>query len=118
MFPAESKSMPAFRTDIRELDDHYLLEAELPGFRKEDIDLEVKEGVLTISASHEETEEKKDERGNYLCRERRSGSYRRSFDLTGIEEEAIAAAYENGVLKLTLPKRGEPEPQIRKISIP
>ena len=117
MFPVESKSVPGFRTDIREMEDRYLLEADLPGFRKEDIDLELKEGVLTISAVHEEEKEQKDEQGSYLRRERRSGSYRRSFQLSGIVEDAISAAYEDGVLKLTLPKQGEPEPQVRKISI-
>ena len=117
MFPVESKAVPSFRTDIRELEDRYLLEADLPGFRKENIDLELKEGVLTISAVQEEEKEQKDEQGSYLRRERRSGSYRRSFQLSGIQEESVSAAYEDGVLKLTLPKQGEPEPQIRKISI-
>lgn len=117
MFPGESRAVPAFRTDIRELEDQYLLEADLPGFRKEDIDLEVKEGILTISAAHEVEKEDKDDQGGYLRRERRSGSYRRSFQLNGIEEDGICASYENGVLKLILPKQGEPEPRIRKISI-
>lgn len=116
-FPAESRQMPGFRTDIRDEGDHYLLEAELPGFRKEDIDLDLKDGVLTISAHHDETVEDKGENGRYVCRERRIGSFARSFDVSGIREDAIGAAYENGVLKLTLPKLGEPEPQSRKIAI-
>lgn len=116
-FPAEARQLPAFRTDIKDEGDHYLLEAELPGFRKEDIDLDLKDGVLTISAHHDETVENKDENGRYVCRERRTGSFARSFDVSGIQEDAIGAAYENGVLKLTLPKLGEPEPQSRKIAI-
>jgi len=116
-FPTEARQLPAFRTDIRDEGDHYLLEAELPGFRKEDIDLDLKDGVLTISASREETVENKDDDGRYVCRERRSGSFSRSFDVSGIREEAIGAAYENGVLKLTLPKRTETQPQSHKIAI-
>ena len=116
-FHAEPRRIPSFRTDIRDEGDHFLLEAELPGFRKEDIDLELKDGVLTISANRDETLENKGEDGKYLCRERRVGSFARSFDVTGIQEEEIGAAYDSGVLKLTLPKAGQPEPQSRKIAI-
>lgn len=116
-FPAQRGQLPAFRTDIKDEGDHYLLEAELPGFRKEDIDLDLQDGVLTISAKHDETVENKDEEGKYVCRERRVGSFTRTFDVSGIQEEGIGAAYENGVLKLTLPKAGEPEPKSRKIAI-
>lgn len=117
-FPAEARRLPAFRTDIKDEGDHFLLEAELPGFRKEDIDLDLKDGILTISANHEETVENQDDSGKYVCRERRSGSFRRSFDISGIQEDAIDASYENGVLKLTLPKVAEIQPQSRKIAIP
>ena len=118
MFPAQQQGrLPAFRTDIRDQGDHYLLEADLPGFQKGDIDLHLEDGVLTITAKHDETKENKDESGKYICRERRTGSYARSFDVSGIREEDISAAYDNGVLKLTLPKQGEPQPQSRKITI-
>ena len=116
MFPADRSEFPAFRTDIRDEGDHFLLEADLPGFRKEDIDLHLEDNVLTITAKHQETSEKKEE-GKYLCRERRCGSYQRSFDVSGIQEENITAAYDNGVLKLTLPKQGDPVPQSRRIAI-
>ena len=106
MFPAQpSGRLPAFRTDIQDQGDHYLLEADLPGFRKEDIDLHLEDNVLTITAKHQETAENKQD-GKYICRERRVGSY-----------EGISAAYENGVLTLILPKQGEVVPQSRKISI-
>ena len=88
----------------------------MPGFNKGDIDLHLQDGVLTITAKHQETSEKKEE-GKYLCRERRCGSYQRSFDVSGIQEENITAAYDNGVLKLPLPKQGEVIPQSRKIAI-
>ena len=113
VFGENGRRLPAFSTDIRDEGDHYLLEAELPGFRKEDIDLDVKDGFLTISASREESGETK--QGGYLCRERRSGSFSRSFNLDGIQEDGITASYNNGVLELTLPKRQEVLPQSRKI---
>ncbi len=115
VFGESGRRLPAFSTDIRDEGDHYMLEAELPGFRKEDIDLDVKDGYLTISASRQEANETK--RDNYLCRERRSGSFSRSFNLDGIQEEGITAFYHNGVLELTLPKRQEVLPQSRKIAI-
>ena len=117
MFPAQQQGrLPAFRTDIRDAGDHYLLEADLPGFQKGDIDLHLEDGVLTITAKHQETSQQKQE-GKYICRERRVGSYARSFDMSGIQEDAISAAYENGVLTLKLPKQGEVIPQSRKIAI-
>ena len=115
VFGENGRRLPAFSTDIRDEGDHYLLEAELPGFQKEDIDLDVKDGFLTISASREESGETK--QGGYLCRERRSGSFSRSFSLEGIQEDGITASYNNGVLELTLPKRQEVLPQSRKIAI-
>ena len=88
-FPVERGQMPAFRTDIKDEGDHFLLEADLPGFKKEDIDLHLQDGVLTITAKHDETTENKDEGGKYVCRERRVGSFTRSFDVSGIREEDI-----------------------------
>ena len=102
-----------FRTDILDAGDHYTLQAELPGMNKDDIELDVKDGLLTIQASHEERRE--DE--HYLCRERRYGSFSRSFNLDGIDEDAISARFENGVLELTLPKLVPPQPETRRIEI-
>ena len=116
MFPAQpSGRLPAFRTDIKDQGDHYLLEADLPGFRKEDIDLDVKDGVLTISAKHQADD--RTAADNYICRERRTGSFSRSFTLDGIQEDAIRASYQDGVLELILPKRQEVLPQCHKIQI-
>lgn len=115
-FP-ENRRLPAFRTDIRDEGDHYLLQAELPGFQKEDIDLNLKDNVLTISAKHEENTENKDKDGRYVCRERRYGTFQRSFDVSGIQEDGISASYDNGILQLTLPKEQQAEVQSRKIDI-
>jgi len=70
-FFSQSKvEVPAFRTDIRNAEDAYLLEAELPGFAKEDIALDIKDGILTIRAESQVAKEEKDEKGNYIRRER------------------------------------------------
>ena len=109
--------LPAFRTDIRDDGDRFVLDADLPGFNREDIHLELKGDVLTITAQHEENKENKDEKGSYICRERSTSSYSRSFSVTGIRAEDIAATYENGVLELTLPKQEPEVPQARRIEI-
>lgn len=117
LFRRSNTELPAFRTDIRDTGDAFVLEAELPGFKKEDIALDLKDGILTISAAHEEKSEDKDEKGTYIRRERKYGSFNRSFDVTGIDENGITAAYENGVLVLTLPKAKPVEPEARRIAI-
>ena len=116
-FDHSNTSLPAFRTDIRDAGDKFILEAELPGFEKEDIKLDLKDGILTISAEHNENNDQKDEKGNYIRRERRYGSFSRSFDLTGIDENGITAAYKNGVLELSLPKAVPAVPEAKRISI-
>lgn len=91
------------RTDITDDGDCYTLHADLPGFRKEDISIDLEDNRLTISAeTKSETEDKGD---NFVRRERRYGSFSRSFDVSDIRTADITAAYENGVLRLTLPKK-------------
>ena len=102
-----------FCVDIRDQGDSYRMEAELPGFRKEDISLTIKEDVLTVSA-HREAEQ---QTGQYVCRERRTGDVRRSFDVSAIQQEGIRSAFENGVLVLTLPNASTVKPERRSISI-
>ena len=115
-FRKSNAELPAFRTDIRDTGDSYLLEAELPGFQKEDITLDLKDGILTITATHAD-QSQETVQGSYIRRERRYGSFQRSFDVTGIDENGITAAYESGVLALTLPKAKPAEPEVRRISI-
>ncbi len=98
------RQLPAFKTDIRETEQAYILEAELPGFSKEDIHAEVRNGYLTIHAEHKSENDEKDENNNYIRRERSCGSFTRSFDLSGIKSDDISASYKDGVLLLTLPK--------------
>ncbi|MBQ8409393.1 MAG: Hsp20/alpha crystallin family protein [Clostridia bacterium] len=98
------RQLPAFKTDIRETEHAYILESDLPGFRKEDIRAEVRNGTLTIHAEHRSEHDEKNEKNNYIRRERSYGSFTRSFDLDGIKSDEITASYKDGVLSLTLPK--------------
>ncbi len=114
-FRDSNATLPAFRADIRDLDDKFVLEAELPGFNKEDISLDLKEGILTVKAEHKEDQTQK--QGEYIRRERRTGSFARSFDVSGIDESGISAAYKNGILEVTLPKQAPVVPESRQIDI-
>lgn len=116
-FDHSNATLPAFRTDIRDAGDRFILEAELPGFEKEDIHLDLKDGILTITAQHSQSSEEKDDKGGYIRRERRYGSFSRAFDVTGIDENGITAAYKNGVLELTLPKAVPVVPEAKRIAI-
>jgi HSP20 family protein len=89
--------------NVREEEDRYLLELSAPGFDKKDLTLSVEDELLTISGNvNEEKEERTD---NYVSREFRAGSFKRSFNLGKlIDSEKIAAKYENGILNVTLPK--------------
>ncbi|MDD7651421.1 MAG: Hsp20/alpha crystallin family protein [Candidatus Faecousia sp.] len=108
-------SFGAFRTDIRDEGNAYTLEAELPGFDKEDIDIQLSDNNLTISASHKEESSRKE--GKYVRRERSFGSYSRSFDVSDIDTAGIKAAYKNGLLSLNLPKKTETVPSTRTLAI-
>ena len=116
-FGNSNAAIPDFRTDIRDAGDRFVLEAELPGFNKEDIKLDVKDGILTISAQHTENKDEKEDKGSYIRRERRYGSFTRSFDITGVDDEHITASYNNGVLELNLPKAVPVVPEAKRIAI-
>ena len=106
-----------FRTDIKKVDGNYVLEAELPGFKKEDIKIDVEDDCLTISAERKVDEDKKDEKNNFVKRERYYGSYSRSFDVSGINIDGIEASYTDGVLTLTMPKKAAEVPASRRLEI-
>ncbi len=94
----------AFRTDVIDKGDSYLLQAELPGFNKEDIHIDLKDDMLTISASHsEEKDESNDEK--YIRKERCYSSYSRSFRVQDVDAGDIDAAYNNGILEVKFPKK-------------
>ena len=107
----------AFKTDVTDTGDAFKLEAGLPGFKKEDIKLDVENDCLTISAERKLDNEEKDKKGNFVKRERFYGSYRRSFDVSGINVDGIEAEYTDGVLTLNMPKKVETVPAARRLEI-
>ena len=114
-----SNSMPMnfCRTDIKDEGDKYVMEAELPGFDKEDITLDIKGGCLVISAEHKTENESKNENGKYIRPERTYGSYQRSFDISGVDADRISAAYNSGILTIDLPKKQAHEPEAKRLEI-
>ena len=104
-----------FRTDVMDTGDAFVLDAELPGFRKEDIKIDVENDCLTISAERKFDDE--DKQKNFIKRERYYGSYSRSFDVSGVNVDGIEAQYTDGVLKLTMPKKVETVPPTRRLEI-
>lgn len=105
------------KTDIKEHKDGYELEIDLPGFQKDDLQAELKDGYLTISASKQvNKDEKEKETGKYIRRERYSGSCQRSFYVgDAITQEDIKAEFKHGILRLFVPKKeAEPEVEERK----
>ena len=93
------------KTDIKDLESGYELAVDLPGFKKDDIKAELKDGYLTISASSDTSRDEKDSSGRYIRRERYSGSCSRSFYVgEAVAKEDIKARFEDGILRLTVPK--------------
>lgn len=95
----------SFRVDVKETDKEYIVEADLPGCDKNNINVSYDDGVLTIAASYEETAEEKDK--NYIRKERRRGNFSRSLSIPeDVKADEIKASFKDGVLKVTLPKSG------------
>lgn len=104
------------KTDIKELENGYSLDVDLPGFAKENIQAELKDGYLTITATRSSETEDKNEEGKFLRRERFQGTCKRSFYVGEyLHEEDIKAEFKDGVLKLSFPKEPEPEPEQPKM---
>ena len=106
-----SRSM---NTDIKETENNYQIEMELPGFTKEDVKADLKDGYLTIQASHDESKDSKDENGKYLRKERYSGSCSRSFYVgEAVTQEDIKAKFTDGILTVLVPKM-EKKPEVEE----
>lgn len=103
------------RTDILDQGDKYVLKADLPGFQKQDINISIEGDRLNLTAEHKE--ETKEDKKDYVRRERRYGALSRSFDIQGIDANKISASYNNGVLELSLPKVPEAKPESHKIEV-
>lgn len=106
-----------FKTDIKDNGDSYLLEADLPGFKKEDIHVDMDGNYMTITAERHSDAEEKDKEGNYIRCERSYGSFTRSFDISEVKAEGITAEYKDGVLRLTMPKKEAAIPTSRRLEI-
>ena len=103
LYGKHSKNL--MKTDIRETDTNYELAIDLPGFKKEDIHVDVDGDTMTIRAERHSEHEDQDKKGNYVRCERSYGSYQRAFDISGVEVANISAQYNDGVLKLNMPKK-------------
>lgn len=100
----ERHPMPMMKTDIREGENNYIIDVDLPGFSKENIKIDVEDGYLNINASMKESNDE-EEKGKFIRRERYSGECSRSFYIgDGIEAEDIKANFTNGILTLDVPK--------------
>ncbi len=104
------------KTDVQEHDDYYEVDIDLPGFRKEELSLELKDGYLIISAAKGlDRDEKEKETGRFVRRERYAGSMSRSFYVgDDVKQEDIRARYESGVLKLSIPKVEAKKPEVEE----
>lgn len=95
----------SMKTDVKEVDGRYVLDMEIPGFKKEDIQLELNNGYLTVMANKNTSHEQKDTEGNIIRQERYTGSCSRSFYIgENVKETDIQASYQDGELKISLPK--------------
>ena len=107
------------KTDVRETGDSYELDVDLPGFKKDEIQLQLEKGYLTISAAKGLDKDQKDQQGRYIRRERYAGACSRSFYVgESVEPKDVSAAFEDGILKISLPKASPKElPESSTIAI-
>lgn len=104
LYEKHAKNM--MKTDIRESDNGYEVAIDLPGFKKEEISADLKNGCLTVTAKKELDKDEEDKNGNYIRRERYYGNCQRSFYIgDGVSEEDIRAKFEDGLLKLSIPRK-------------
>ena len=105
--PLYGKHAPnMMKTDIRETDGSYELDVDLPGFKKDEINVQLKDGYLTLTAAKGLDKDSQDKKGNYIRKERYAGTMSRSFYVgEAVNEEDVHAKYEDGILKISVPKK-------------
>ena len=104
LYGRHAKNM--MKTDIRETDEGYEVIMDLPGFKKDEIEVQLENGYLTVSAAKGLDKDEADKKGKYICRERYAGEMSRSFYVgENLTQEDIKAKYENGILRLSVPKK-------------
>ena len=117
MFPAWSGRNPLYgkharnmmKTDVRETENTYEVDMDLPGFKKDEIHVDLKDGYLTIQAAKGLDKDQEDKKGKYIRQERYAGAMSRSFYVGDVEPDQISAKYEGGVLQISRPKEGKKE---------
>ena len=127
MFPALTGRNPLYgkhaknlmKTDVRETENTYELDIDLPGFKKDEISIDLKDGYLSISAAKGLGRDQEDKKGKYIRQERYAGACSRSFFVgEGVEPKDVSAKFEDGILKISLPKQVKKElPQSPRIAI-
>ena len=106
------------KTDVRETEDSYELDIDLPGFKKDEINVDLKDGYLTISAAKGLDKDEKDKKGKYIRQERYAGACSRSCYVGDVEPKDVSASYEDGILKLSMPKQAKKDlPKSTSIAI-
>lgn len=117
LYGKHSKNL--MKTDVRETDGTYELDIDLPGFKKDEINAEIRDGYLTVSAAKGLDKDQSDKDGRYIRRERYAGQCSRSFYVgEGVTEQDISAKFEDGILRLSIPKKAQPQlPETRRIAI-
>ena len=126
MFPVWNGRNPLYgkhaknlmKTDVRETEDTYEMDIDLPGFKKDEISLDLTDGYLTIRAAKGLDKDEQDKKGKYIRQERYAGACSRSFYVGDVEPEDVSATYEDGILKVSMPKQSKKElPKHTTISI-
>lgn len=102
--PTKFYNESEFKVDIQDLDNSYIVEAELPGFKKDEINIHLEKGNLTISAEKDEEIDKSDKDKKYIHKERRTSSMSRTMYFDNIDDEKLKAKLDNGILKIEIPK--------------
>ena len=106
LYGKHAKNM--MKTDVKETDDSYEVDIDLPGFKKDEINATLEDGYLTVSAAKGLDKDEQDKKGKYIRKERYAGAMSRSFYVgDGVTQDEIKAKYENGILKLSIPKKAE-----------
>ena len=126
MFPVWNERSPLYgkraknlmKTDVRETEDTYELDIDLPGFKKDEVTVDLKDGCLTISAAKGLNKDEQDKKGRYIRQERYAGACSRSFYVGDVESKDVSAKFEDGILRISMPKEPKKElPQSSAIAI-
>ena len=97
------------KTDVRETEDTYEVDIDLPGFKKDEITVDLKDGCLTVSAAKGLDKDEEDKKGRYIRQERYAGACSRSFYVGDVEPDQVTAKYEDGILRISMPKEAKKE---------